>query len=78
MNERMEVEVFAMEFGNRYVWIHLHSDQHTKIVASSFTCFSTENNGEHLLNMYFLSALKFAALSLTLVKQLENLLSTCT
>ena len=56
MNERTEVEVFAMEFGKRYVWIHLYSDQHTKIVANSF---STENNGNHLLTMYFLSAFKF-------------------
>ena len=59
MNERTEVEVFAMKFGKRYVWIHIYSDQHTKIVVNSFTYFSTENNGTHLLNMYFLSAFKF-------------------
>ena len=59
MNERTEVEVFAMEFRKRYVWIHLYSDQHTKIVAKSFICFGTENNGKHLLNICFLSAFKF-------------------
>ena len=59
MNERTKVEVFAMDFGKRYAWIHLYSDQHTKIAADSLTCFSTENNGKHLLNMYFLSSFIF-------------------
>ena len=59
MNKRTKVEVFAMDFGKRYAWIHLYSDQHTKLAANSFTCFSTENNGKHLLSMYFLLSFIF-------------------